>query len=146
MVGSTVVGYAGELHPSVLAAFGLPPRMAAAELDLDALLALIPAAGQLPPLSTFPVAKEDVALIVAADIPQAEVAQALRQGAGPLLETVSLFDVYTGQPIPPGKKSLAFALRFRAPDRTLTEEETAACRDAAVQLAVERYAAVPRVA
>ena len=145
-VGDTVVGHAGELHPSVLAAFGLPERVAAAELDLDALVALAPGAGQLPPLSGFPVAKEDVALIVDRDTPQAEVADALREGAGELLESLALFDVYTGPPVEPGRKSLAYALRFRAPGRTLTDAEAAAARDAAVAVAVERFGAVQRVA
>ncbi|MDR1236728.1 MAG: phenylalanine--tRNA ligase subunit beta, partial [Propionibacteriaceae bacterium] len=109
-VDGQVIGYAGELHPNVLTAYGLPPRVSAAELDLDALIAAAPGAGQLPSLSTFPVAKEDVALIVDADLPQSEVAAALREGAGELLESLALFDVYTGEQIEVGKKSLAFAL------------------------------------
>ncbi|MGZ4504389.1 MAG: phenylalanine--tRNA ligase subunit beta-related protein, partial [Nocardioidaceae bacterium] len=87
---------------------------------------------------------EDVALIVDDAVPAAAVEAALRAGGGPLLESVRLFDVYTGDQIGAGKKSLAFALRFRAPDRTLTEAETAAARDAAVALAVERHGAVHR--
>ena len=74
----------------------------------------------------------------------AEVEAALREGAGDLLESVRLFDVYTGSQVGEGRKSLAFALRFRAPDRTLTEEETAAARDAAVAVAAERCGAVQR--
>ena len=88
-------------------------------------------------------AKEDVALVVDASVPAAEVEAALRDGAGELLESVRLFDVYTGDQVGEGKKSLAFALRFRAPDRTLTEGETGAARDAAVagRRAVRRRAA-----
>ncbi|MCL1837763.1 MAG: phenylalanine--tRNA ligase subunit beta [Propionibacteriaceae bacterium] len=141
-----VIGYAGEIHPSVCETFGTGSGLAAAELDLDALIALAPAPGQLPTLSTFPVAKEDVALVVDADVPQAEVAAALREGGGDLLESLALFDVYTGEQIAAGKKSLAFALRFRAPDRTLTDAEAAAARDGAVAVAVERFGAVQRVA
>ncbi|MDR1214199.1 MAG: phenylalanine--tRNA ligase subunit beta [Propionibacteriaceae bacterium] len=144
-LGDRVIGLAGEIHPSVAEAFGLPQPTAAAELDLDALIESAPGPGQLPILATFPVAKEDVALIVAADTPQAEVAQTLRQGAGQLLESLALFDVYSGEQIGPGLKSLAFALRFRAPDRTLTEAEAAQARDRAVALAVERHGAVPRI-
>ena len=96
-------------------------------------------------MSGFPVAKEDVALIVDADVPAAAVERALRAGAGPLLESIALFDVYTGPQVGEGKKSLAFALRFRASDRTLTDAETAAARDAAVAVAVEQLGAVPRV-
>jgi phenylalanyl-tRNA synthetase beta chain len=139
-----VIGYAGEVHPRVLELFGLPAHLAAAEIDLDALIAAAPGPGQLPSLSTFPVAKEDVALVVDEDLPQAEVAAALREGAGDLLESLALFDVFTGCQIPEGKKSLAFALRFRAPGRTLTDAEAAQARDAAVAVAVERFGAVHR--
>jgi phenylalanyl-tRNA synthetase beta chain len=139
-----VIGYAGELHPSVCTAFGLPARTAAAEIDLDALIAGAPATGDIPTISGFPVAKEDVALIVDEDMPAAVVERALRAGAGPLLESISLFDVYTGPQVGQGKKSLAYALRFRAPDRTLTDAEAAAARDAAVAVAAERTGAVQR--
>ncbi len=136
-----VVGYAGELHPEVCTAFGLPARTAAAEIDLDLLIAAAPTGGDMPLVSGFPVAKEDVALIVDAEVPAAAVERALRAGAGPLLESIALFDVYTGPQVGEGKKSLAFALRFRAPDRTLTDAETAAARDAAVAVAVEQLGA-----
>src|SRR5215211_2723432 len=138
------IGYAGELHPEVCAAFGLPSLTSAAEIDLDALIAAAPASGDIPTVSSFPVAKEDVALIVDDDIPTAAVERALRTGAGPLLESIWLFDVYTGPQVGAGKKSLAYALRFRASDKTLTDAETAAARDAAVAAAVERTGAVQR--
>jgi phenylalanyl-tRNA synthetase beta chain len=141
--GATI-GFAGELHPEVCAAFGLPSRTAAAEIDLDALIAAAPASGDIPMISGFPVAKEDVALIVDNEVPAAAVERALRVGAGPLLESVWLFDVYTGPQIGEGKKSLAYALRFRAPDRTLTDAEAAAARDAAVAMAAELTGAVQR--
>jgi phenylalanyl-tRNA synthetase beta chain len=138
------IGFAGELHPEVCSAFGLPIRTAAAEIDLDALIAAAPVTGDIPVISSFPVAKEDVALIVDADTPAAAVERALRSGAGPLLESIWLFDVYTGPQVGKGKKSLAYALRFRAPDRTLTEAEAASARDAAVAVAAERTGAVQR--
>ena len=78
------------------------------------------------PLSTYPAATQDVALVVDAAVVAGDVLEALREGAGELLEDVSLFDVYTGPGIGGGSKSLAFALRFRAPDRTLTAEEASA--------------------
>ena len=139
------IGHAGELHPTVCRSFGLPPRSAAAEIDLDALMAAAPEVQPGPSFSTMPVAKEDVALVVDADVTVAAVEAALREGAGELLETVRLFDVYTGEQIPEGKKSLAFALRFRAPDRTLTEPETSAAREAAVARAGELTGATQRV-
>jgi phenylalanyl-tRNA synthetase beta chain len=138
------LGYAGELHPRVCKAFGVPPRTAIAEIDLSALLEHAVAVVAGPALSTFPVAKEDVALVVDVDLPAQTLARTLREGAGELCESVRLFDVYTGEQIGAGRKSLAFALRFRAPDRTLTEAETSAARDAAVALAAERHGAVQR--
>ncbi len=138
------LGHAGELHPSVCKAFGLPPRSAALEIDLDALMAAAPDVTPGPRFSTMPVAKEDVALVVEESVTVAEVEAALREGAGELLESVRLFDVYTGEQIGAGHKSLAFALRFRAPDRTLTEAETSAARTAAVNAANERTGAVQR--
>jgi phenylalanyl-tRNA synthetase beta chain len=144
LVGDQEVGYAGELHPNVCKAYGVPRRTCALEVDLDALMAASTGLTQAPVFSNMPVAKEDVALVVAADVPAEAVAQTLREGAGDLLESVRLFDVYTGAQIGEGKKSLAFALRFRAPDRTLTEEDTSRARDAAVALAAERHGAVQR--
>jgi phenylalanyl-tRNA synthetase beta chain len=142
--GREPIGYAGELHPKVCHAFGLPARSAAVELDLDVLMRRARDVVPGPEFSTYPLAKEDVALVVADDVTAAEVEAALREGAGDLLESIRLFDVYTGDQVGEGRKSLAFALRFRAPDRTLTEEETAAARDAAVALAAERTGAVQR--
>ncbi|HWI00295.1 MAG TPA: phenylalanine--tRNA ligase subunit beta, partial [Propionibacteriaceae bacterium] len=84
-----VLGQAGELHPAVCDAFGLPPRVAAAEIDLDALIAAAPERGDVAAISTFPVAKEDVALIVDIDVPAGIVERALRSGAGPLLESLT---------------------------------------------------------
>jgi phenylalanyl-tRNA synthetase beta chain len=137
-------GHAGELHPRVCQAFGLPARTAAVEIDLDFLMRHARDVVRAPELSTYPVAKEDVALVVDASVSAADVEAALREGAGGLLESLWLFDVYTGEQAGPGKKSLAFALRFRAPDRTLTEEETSAARDAAVALAATSTGAVQR--
>jgi phenylalanyl-tRNA synthetase beta chain len=137
-------GHAGELHPAVCAAYGLPPRTSAVEVDLDFLIARAPAVVRPEPFSTYPVAKEDVAFELDADVPAEAVARTIRESAGPLLESVRVFDLYTGPPIPAGKKSLAFALRFRAPDRTLTEAETAEARDEAVARVVSDFGAVHR--
>ncbi|HJT03086.1 MAG TPA: phenylalanine--tRNA ligase subunit beta, partial [Pseudonocardiaceae bacterium] len=136
------VGHAGELHPAVVEALGLPPRTCAMELDLDAL----PLTDDRPaPLvSPYPPVLQDVALVVDAAVPAAELTATLRRGAGELLEDVRLFDVYTGDQIGPGKRSLAFALRFRAPDRTLTVAEATAARDAAVAAASATHNATLR--
>ncbi len=140
-----VVGYAGELHPKVCAAYGVPARSAAAEVDLDVLMSIAVDVVRAPTFSSFPVAKEDVALIVDVSVSAADVQAALRTGAGELLESIHLFDVYTGDQIGEGKKSLAFALRFRAPDRTLKEGESVAARDAAIAAAVARCGAIQRL-
>ena len=132
-----VVGYAGELHPQVCVAFGLPPRTSALELELDVLLAGAPERGEVAPLSSFPVAKEDVALVVAESVTAEDVADALRRGGGALLESLELFDVFRGPQIGDGKKSLAYALRFRAFGRTLTAAEVNGARDAAVAATAE---------
>ncbi|MFI6351286.1 phenylalanine--tRNA ligase subunit beta [Streptomyces sp. NPDC050743] len=140
-----VVGHAGELHPRVLKALGLPERTCAMELNLDALEAVGDGVPQAPSISTFPVATQDVALVVDKPIPSGEVEAALREGAGELLESLRLFDVYeNAEQLGEGKKSLAYALRFRAGDRTLTVDEASAARDAAVALAGERTGAVLR--
>ncbi|KUN20540.1 phenylalanine--tRNA ligase subunit beta [Streptomyces antibioticus] len=140
-----VVGHAGELHPRVVKAFGLPARTCAMELDLDALEAVGDDTPQAPTISTFPVATQDVALVVDKFVPHADVETALREGAGELLEGIRLFDVYeNAEQLGDGKKSLAYALRFRAGDRTLTVDEASAARDAAVALAGERTGAVLR--
>lgn len=143
-VTGQVVGYAGELHPRVVEATGLPPRSAAMECDLDAVLAGAPETISAPVFSTFPVAKEDIALVVPVDVPAAAVERAIVEGAGDLLESVRLFDDYRGSQVPEGSKSLAFALRFRAPDRTLSDAEVAAARQAAVASAGAEFGAVLR--
>ncbi len=142
-IDGVLVGHAGELHPRVCEAFGLPARTCAMELELDRIPrpdSPVPA----PRFFTFPVATQDVALVVDASVPAASVEAALREGAGELLESVRLFDVYVGEQVGEGKRSLAYALRFRAPDRTLTVEETTAARDAAVARAAELTGAVLR--
>ncbi|QCU77771.1 phenylalanine--tRNA ligase subunit beta [Citricoccus sp. SGAir0253] len=140
----TVVGYAGELLPKWLEEHDLPARTVAAELDLDALIAAAPEVVVAAPLSTFPPTSQDVALVVDADVVAGDVLDTLREGAGELLEDIALFDVYAGQGVPEGRKSLAFSLRFRAPDRTLTADEASEARGAATALAAERHGAVRR--
>ncbi|MBC9715531.1 phenylalanine--tRNA ligase subunit beta [Streptomyces sp. TRM66268-LWL] len=140
----TLAGHAGELHPRVVKALGLPARTCAMELNLDLVEQAVDGTLQAPRISTFPVATQDVALIVDKEVPAAAVEHFLRGGAGELLEDIRLFDVYTGDQVGEGKKSLAFALRFRAADRTLTVEEASAARDAAVAKAAEITGAVLR--
>ena len=142
LIGDTVIGYAGQLHPSVVERSGLPKGVCALELDLDAVP--LTEALPVPSVSPFPAVFQDVALVVDDDVAAQSVVDAVRVGAGELLEDVRLFDVYSGPQIGEGRKSLALALRFRAPDRTLTEEEASAARDAAVVAAAEKLGAVQR--
>lgn len=144
VVAGEPVGYAGELHPRVVEAAELPARSAAMELNLDLLLAAAPDVVQAPQVWTFPVVKEDVALIVADEVTAADVAAALRVGGGELLESVRFFDEYRGAQLPQGTKSLAYALRFRAADRTLSDAEVAQARQSAVAEASAKYDAVLR--
>jgi len=142
LVGDTVVGHAGELHPAVIERSGLPRRTCAVELELDA----VPIVERLPAptVSPFPAVFQDIALIVDQDVAAQSVIDVVREGAGELLEDVRLFDVYTGPQVGEGRKSIALALRFRAADRTLTEDEASAAREAAVAAAAERLGAVLR--
>jgi phenylalanyl-tRNA synthetase beta chain len=145
-----LAGHAGELHPRVIAAFGLPARTSAMELDLSMIEAAAEAMGpvQAPSLSSYPLAVQDVALVVAQSVPAADLERALVAGAAGVgdvqLESLSLFDVYTGDQVGEGRKSLAYTLRFRAPDRTLTADEVSVARDAAVAEAARQTGAVLR--
>lgn len=123
--GGKVLGYAGELHPKVCQNFGLPPRTCAFELDLDAIEKARPKeAFQLHPVSTFPVAKEDLAFVVNQDVPALKVYNAIAKAGEGLVEELRLFDVFENtEQLGEDRKSLAFALRLRAADHTLTPEE-----------------------
>jgi phenylalanyl-tRNA synthetase beta chain len=140
------VGTAGELHPRTVNALGVPPRTVVAEVELDTLVAAAEAAGprRAPVVSPYPPSSVDVALVVAEDVLSADVERTLRAAAGELLEHLALFDVFTGPQVGEGKKSLAYTLRFRAADRTLTDAEVLAARDAAVAAAWESHDAVLR--
>ncbi len=136
---SRVVGAAGELHPAVLKEFDLPARSAAFELDLEAVIAAAPAVVRAVPVPTYPPAKEDFAFVVDESVPASAVEAAIVVGAGDLAERVHLFDVFTGEQIGEGKKSLAFAIRLRSGEATLTAEQIGETRQriiAAVESAV----------
>ncbi|MEO6142952.1 MAG: phenylalanine--tRNA ligase subunit beta [Dermatophilaceae bacterium] len=144
LADGTLVGHAGELHPKVLVALGLPPRGCAGELDVDALTAASETRVEARELSTFPVAQSDVALVVDELVVAAALESALRRGAGELLESVSLMDIYRGQQVGPGRKSLAYRLVFRAPDRTLTTKEVNGFRDRGIASATAAVGAQQR--
>jgi phenylalanyl-tRNA synthetase beta chain len=139
-----VVGWAGELHPRVCATLELPARTCAMEISMTALMEYAEPLEQGPPVSAFPVATRDIALVVPADVPAAEVESALSAGAGDLLESVRLFDVYAGEELGAGRRSLAYRIWLRADDRTLTTDEANAARDHAIAEAARRVGAVAR--
>ena len=137
--GLTVpLGVVGQLHPAVAARFDLEGRtVVMAELDFDTLVENAQSQPEVAPLARFPGLDRDLALVLDRAAAHADVAAALRTAGGDLLEGVTLFDVYEGPQVPAGKKSLAYTLRFRAPDRTLTDTEA----DAAVELLVAEVGA-----
>lgn len=141
-VDGVTVGHAGELHPAVLERMDMPARTCAVEIDLDGLplTERYPA----PSISAYPAVLQDVAVVVDESVPASHVEAALRAGAGDLLEDIALFDVFTGDQVGEGCKSLAYAMRFRAADRTLTEHEASGHREAAVAAAAESVGAVLR--
>ena len=142
IVDGKAVAHAGELHPRIIAKYGLPERSVAFAVGLSALAesALV----RPTTVGTMPAALQDVALIVNADVSAHDVEAALREGAGALLESITLFDRY--DKIGDGKISLAFSLVFRAPDRTLTGDEVSAMREAATSVAATKCGAVLRTA
>jgi phenylalanyl-tRNA synthetase beta chain len=123
-IDDTTIGVIGEVDPSVRESFDLPvQRVCLLELDLEALLAEAPSLYYYQPVSRFPAATRDLALIVDEGLPAVQVRDAIVEAGGSLLHSVELFDVYRGEPIPAGKKSLAYTIAFQAMDRTLTDEE-----------------------
>ena len=144
LADGTLLGYAGELHPKALSRLGLPARTCAAEISVEVLTAASEEPTRLRAFSTQPVALTDVALTVAESVAAGELQAVLREAAGEFLESVILFDVYRGEQVGADKKSMAFRLAFRAPDRTLTTDEVSRFRDAAVAAAAARFGAVQR--
>lgn len=128
-VGNHILGAFGELHPLVKSRYDFGPApVLAADLDLDVLLALIPPHFDAEPIPSHPPVLEDIAVIVDESVPAEQVASLIRQTGGKLLRDVRLFDVFRGEQIGEGKKSLAYSLTYQAPDRTLTDGESAQIR------------------
>ncbi|WP_150951677.1 phenylalanine--tRNA ligase subunit beta [Microbacterium testaceum] len=144
LAAGTDVGYVGELLPAVAAAADLPGRVLVAELDLDAMIELAQARVVAASLSGFPAATQDVSLTVPAGVAAGAVRAALLEGGAPLLEGARLVDDYRGPGLAEGTKSLTFALRFRAGDRTLTAAEATEAKLAGVAVAAERFGAAIR--
>ena len=144
LVGENSIGFAGELAPALAAERDLPRRVAALEIDLDVLYSTAPEVRQASPIFGYPAATQDLSLLVGVDVAAGDVLRVIEEGAGALLEQVRLVEDYRGQNLPDGQKSLTFALRFRANDRTLTQVEASESRDAAVALAASKFGATIR--
>jgi phenylalanyl-tRNA synthetase beta chain len=134
--GERELGWIGEVHPLVARAWSLDagtgsaPQVAAFELDLDAVAELAPAHANYRDVTTFPAVYQDIAVVVPEEVPAARIEDAVRAGAGELLASIQVFDVYRGEQVDEGAKSMALRLEFRAPDRTLTDDEVTERRSA----------------
>ena len=142
--GARSVGFAGELLPTVARTFDLPAVVAVVEIDLSVVLDQAERELTVHPIGTMPAATQDLSLVVAASVPAAELKASVVAGAGALLESIELVDDYRGAGVTPGQKSLTFALRFRAPNRTLTAAEASDARLAGVAAAGAAFGAALR--
>jgi phenylalanyl-tRNA synthetase beta chain len=123
LLGRQLIGTLGELHPDVSRALDLPAVTCIAEIDLEAFLAHAVLEPRFVPPPRYPSVRRDISFVVDVGIQAAEVDTVIRKAGGPLLEEVEVFDIYTGPPIPEGRRNLAYSLTFRSPDRTLTTDE-----------------------
>jgi phenylalanyl-tRNA synthetase beta chain len=140
----TPVGFLGEVHPLVQQRYDLPHRAYLCELDLETLYAAVPGRLNYAPISRHQELTRDLAVVVDQQVPARAVQEAIERHGGELLRTVALFDVYTGAPIPPGKKSLTYTLLYQARDRTLTDAEANALQERIVAALGEEFGAVLR--
>jgi phenylalanyl-tRNA synthetase beta chain len=141
LLGERSIGHVGELHPAVADRWDLEGGAAVADLDLDALVEAWGTPPPFAPFSPYPAVKEDLAVVVDAAIPAAEVLEVIRAGGGDLVTGATLFDVYAGRQIGETEKSLAWAITLQAPDRTLTGNEVAEVRARIVNALEERLGA-----
>jgi phenylalanyl-tRNA synthetase beta chain len=128
IAGDEVLGWVGELHPLVARAWDLEGTVAGFEVDLDRIVEHAVAVPYFQDLTSFPPVRQDLAVVVADDVPAAAVVEAVRSAGGKLLQDVRVFDVYRGAQVGEGRKSLALALTFQAADRTLTDDDVAPAR------------------
>ena len=138
------VGALGEVHPEVARRFDLSGRVYLMELDLERLFRAVPERVRSAPIPRYPPVRRDLAVVIAAATPEADVAEAIRAAGGGLLRQVTLFDVYVGEGIPSGKKSLAYALSYQVSDRTLTDAEVERTHAAIVESLGKRLGATLR--
>lgn len=144
LIGGVEAGVFGTMHPTVCKTYGLSGEVLAAEIRMDALFAAIDPVCLYHPLPKFPASTRDIAVLVDDAAPAAAMQACIQKAAGAILESVKLFDVYKGKGIPEGKKSVAYSLSMRAPDRTLKDEECDAAMQAAIAALEKEFHAVLR--
>jgi len=127
--GGGRLGFVGEVHPLVARGWELERTLAAFAIDMGKVAAAAPEVVTYTDLTSFPALRQDLAVVVAADVPAARVLETVRNAGGELLAHTDVFDVYTGEQVGEGRVSLALHLEFRAPDRTLTDDDVAPVRD-----------------
>ena len=135
------LGQMGEIHPVVAERFGISGRAYIAEIDMVALKNCKIEVGAVKPLPKFPAVSRDIALVVDEEVPAGDLMKCMEKAGGKLLEEIKLFDVYRGERLGEGKKSLAFSLSFRSPDHTLTDAEITAAMDKVLSQTGKQYGA-----
>jgi len=143
-VAGAVVGIIGQVHPDAAEASSLPSETVLAELDLSALLALPEARGKMKQVGRNPAVRRDVSVLVAKSTPFSTISEAVATAGGTVLEKQWLFDVYEGDQVPPGKRSLALRLLMRSPERTLTEKDIGSVRQRVLSALDKEYGATLR--
>lgn len=145
VVNGTVVGVVGEILPSIAHELDLPRRVAVFEINGELMLEILGSDPHtMEPLSAFPAATQDISVVVGQDVVVGQLQDALAEGAGQLLENITLVDIYRGEGVDADKQSVTFALRFRAQDRTLTQEEATEAKNAGLAKAASSFGAVLR--
>ncbi|NLW06654.1 MAG: phenylalanine--tRNA ligase subunit beta, partial [Clostridia bacterium] len=142
--GETLLGFLGELHPDVQDAVSLPARACVFELDWDVVAGLMQPKSAYQPLPRYPAVERDLAVVVEAETPAAAVSAVIKEAAGEMLTSLTLFDVYQGDPVPAGYKSLAYSLVYQLADRTLTDAEVNASLEQVQKALQQKLAATLR--
>lgn len=143
-IGGVTVGVLGQIHPLAAKSYGIDCDVYCAELDFYSLYELRTTGQKYAPLPKFPAVSRDIALVCGEEVPAAELARCIKRAGGELLRETKLFDVYTGDPIPQGKKSMAYSLSFRADDRTLTDAGAEEAMDRIIKAINDEFGAVIR--
>ena len=139
--GETEIGVFGTIHPLVAKKYGTGAEILAAELNVDLMFANVAPENVYHPLPKYPASTRDIAVLCDDVIPVAHMQKAIEKAVGTILESVSLFDVYRGKNIPEGKKSVAYSLKLRRSDRTLTDSECDEAMNKAISTLEEKFAA-----